>query len=153
LRVVTGVASEYGIILSLKNQNNQIVKMSSGKLPDNKEEKSKTPNVIPAKTRIMYIFVSAGILIFSTIGICFDDVALIQKYGRGVHFHGVPAWILYFSGLFAVANMISVVIDHYDKRNNERNYRVFAKVTQILGLIFLFLAIVLDNMIFHTAHH
>ena len=127
--------------------------MSTKDFIEKKDEKDNSPNFIPAQKRIYYFIVSVGILIIITIGLFNDDLYLPGRGGRGIHLHGIPAWILYFAGLCAIANMISVVIDHYDKRKNERDYRIFAKVTQILSFIFLFLSLVLDIMIFHTMHH
>jgi hypothetical protein len=43
----------------------------------------------------------------------------------------------------ATLNLLSVVADHYDERNNETNYRFFAKVTGSLGWILVVVAIVL----------
>lgn len=62
--------------------------------------------------------------------------------------HGEPMWIMLGAFACAVANLLSIVIDHYDRRNNEINYRRFAKVTRILGWVLFGLAIVLDIFVF-----
>jgi len=60
------------------------------------------------------------------------------KGGGGIDIHGFPMWFTYISGVAASANLVSVVIDHYDRRNNEKDYRKFAKITsQIAGFFFL----------------
>lgn len=55
---------------------------------------------------------------------------------------------MYAAFLCAVANLLAVVIDHYDERPNERHYRTFARVTQILGWCLFGLALVLDLFVF-----
>ena len=45
--------------------------------------------------------------------------------------------------------MLSVVVDHYDTRDNEINYKRFARVTQFLGWSLFILALVLDLFVFH----
>jgi len=92
------------------------------------------PNRIPLGTRIWYLVASPVLLAYGSLGIFLDDIYLPARRTRsGIHLHGVPAWIMYAAMLCATANMISVVIDHYDTRPNERYYRRFAKWTGIAG--------------------
>jgi hypothetical protein len=56
---------------------------------------------------------------------------------------------MYGAFLCAVGNMMSVVVDHYDQRNNENNYKLFARVTQIAGWTLFALALILDLFVFH----
>jgi len=39
--------------------------------------------------------------------------------------------------------MLSVVVDHYDKRNNETNYKRFADAFRVLGWCFFALSLIL----------
>jgi hypothetical protein len=39
--------------------------------------------------------------------------------------------------------MLSVVVDHYDKRNNETNYKLFADIFRVLGWGFFVLSLVM----------
>ncbi|MGQ4661623.1 hypothetical protein [Lysobacter sp. F6437] len=52
---------------------------------------------------------------------------------RGVHLHDVPAWIMYGAIICACTVLLSVVLDHYDRRNNEKHYRMFASIGEFLG--------------------
>jgi len=102
------------------------------------------PNHIPCKTRVVNILMSAFLIIYGTVGIYRDDIYYPGRQGRpGIHFQGGPAWILYAAMICATLNLLSVVADHYDERNNETNYRFFAKVTGSLGWILVVVAIVL----------
>lgn len=91
------------------------------------------PNHIPSATRIKYVVLSSVLIAYGAFGIVIDDLYLPGKRGPGVHLHGVPAWVLYCAMLAASANMASVVIDHYDKRPNERNYTRFAFWSEVIA--------------------
>jgi hypothetical protein len=108
------------------------------------------PNQIPLGERIIYIILSSIMLVYGTFGVIIGDLYIPGKRRPGFHFHGVPAWIMYGAFLCAVANMMSVVVDHYDKRNNETNYKLFARVTQIAGWALFALALILDIFVFHN---
>ena len=41
----------------------------------------------------------------------------------------------------AVRNLLSIVADHYDLRNNERHYRIIAFTTQAAGWVLCGLAV------------
>jgi hypothetical protein len=107
------------------------------------------PNHIPSGERTMNIIFSSILFLYGTFGVIIDDLYIPGNKRPGTHFHGEPAWILYGAFLCAVANMMSVVVDHYDKRNNETNYKLFARVTQIAGWTLFVLAFVLDLFVFH----
>ena len=107
------------------------------------------PNQIPLGTRIWYLVASPLLLAYGSIGIYVDDIFVPGKRSRGVHLHGVPAWLMYIAMLCAVANMVSVVIDHYDTRPNERHYRLFAKVTRIAAWALFGLSLVVDLFVYH----
>ena len=40
---------------------------------------------------------------------------------------------MYGAMICAALVLMSVVVDHYDRRNNEGQYRTFARIFQILG--------------------
>ncbi|WP_370848775.1 hypothetical protein [Novimethylophilus kurashikiensis] len=107
------------------------------------------PNKIDPSTRTWNIFLSTCLLLYGTVGVYVDDIYIPGKRTPGTHFHGEPAWLLYAAMICASLNMLSVVVDHYDIRNNEINYKRFAKVTQFLGWGLFILALVLDLFVFH----
>ncbi len=63
-----------------------------------------TPNHIPPRERWFYGLLSAALLLYSAYGVIVDDLYI------------------------PVLGMTSVIVDHFDNRNNETNYRLFAKV-------------------------
>ncbi|HRH06398.1 MAG TPA: hypothetical protein PK702_11305 [Burkholderiaceae bacterium] len=109
------------------------------------------PNKIDPVTRFWNIFLSTCLLIYGTVGIINDEIFIPGRRSRGALFHGEPAWVLYGAMICASLNLISVVIDHYDTRNNEINYKRFAQVTQYLGWGLFILALVLDSFVYQKA--
>lgn len=108
-----------------------------------------SPNHIPRDERVKNVVLSAALLAYGTFGVWIDDLYLPGKRSAGIHLHGLPAKVMYLAMLFACANLLAVVVDHYDRRNNEHRYRVMAKVTQIAGWTTFVFALVLDFYIFH----
>lgn len=106
------------------------------------------PNQIPEGVRTVHIVLSMGLLGYGGLGLWRDDIYIRGKRSLGMHFHGEPAWIVAAAILCAVLNLLAVVIDHYDHRDNERVYEVVAKITQTLGWSLFFLAIILDIFVF-----
>lgn len=86
-------------------------------------------------------------------GAVIDDLYIPGKRSRGIHLHGEPLLIMYGAFICAALNLLSVVIDHYDRRNNERNYRRFAKIAQIMGWVLFGVAFLADLFIFHKGTH
>ncbi len=51
--------------------------------------------------------------------------------------YDTPLWLLVASLLAGAAVLLSVVIDHYDRRDNERWYQHFKRGAIFLGLLLL----------------
>lgn len=94
-----------------------------------------TPNHIPAGQRWLYGVLSAAAIAYGSYGIWWDDIFIPGKRSSGIHFHGLAAWLVFAGILCLAANFLSVIIDHFDTRNNETNYRLFARVTAWAGWI------------------
>ncbi len=103
-----------------------------------------SPNHIPEGERWWNGFLSFLLLSYGTYGLSVDDIYLPGRRGPGMHFHGVAAWLVYGAMVTAAANLISVIVDHYDKRNNETNYRLFARATQVFGVVLFSLAVLVQ---------
>ena len=93
------------------------------------------PNVIPSGERTGHILFSLLLVAYGTYGVWVNDLYVPSKR-RGIHLHDVPAWIMYGAIICACLVLLSVVIDHYDRRDNERHYRTFASIGESLGWSF-----------------
>ncbi len=125
--------------------------MHSKQHSKNRKKQTYTPNHISPEERALSIIFSSILLVYGTIGFIIDDLYLPGKRSRGVHLHGEPLLVMLLSFAFAIANLMSVVIDHYDKRNNETNYILFAKFTRIAGWVLFGLALFLDLFVFRKS--
>lgn len=90
------------------------------------------PNQIPVGERAIHVALSLVLLAYGGLGVWINDLYIPGKR-KGLHLHDVPAWIMYGAIICACLVMLSVVIDHYDRRNNERHYREFAKASGYIG--------------------
>lgn len=106
-------------------------------------EQPYSPNHIPAGERWFYGVVAAIAIAYGSYGIWVDDIYIPGKSSGGIHFHGLAAWLVYLGMLCLAANFLSVIVDHLDRRNNERNYRLFARVTCWAGWISYIAALLL----------
>jgi hypothetical protein len=94
----------------------------------NGQTDSYTPNHIPPRDRWFYGLLAAALLLYGGYGVFVDDLYIPVKRGPGLHFHGLTAWLTYAAMICAALGMISVIVDHFDTRNNETNYRLFTKL-------------------------
>ncbi|MDB5802350.1 MAG: hypothetical protein JWL63_3289 [Rhodocyclales bacterium] len=110
----------------------------------------KTPhasNHIPKDERIKNTVFSVLLIIYGSCGIYGNDLYIPGKRGRGVHLHNGAAWLMFGALISCSLFLLSVVVDHYDTRNNETNYRFFANVTRTIGWILFALSLIL-----HASH-
>lgn len=100
-----------------------------------------SPNKIPKPTRIFNVIWSVFLL-----GLCcyaFIKGSLVYPGVRGsgpVELSGTSL-ILFGIGLISGAlNAVLVVVDHYDKRDNESFYKQMARVLNVIGVVAIVLA-------------
>ena len=91
------------------------------------------PNQIPSGERTSHVLLSLALFAYGSYGVRVNDLYVPGKHGRGVHLHDTPAWVMYGAMICACLVMLSVVLDHYDRRNNERHYRAFAAAGEFVG--------------------
>lgn len=80
------------------------------------------PNRIALKKRIVHSLLSLGIVAYGYWGVQRDDLVVPLSKRVTSHFHQLSAWIMYAAMLCAAVHCVSMVIDHYDRRNNEHLY-------------------------------
>ena len=100
------------------------------------------PNHIPAGERWWNVGLSLLILAWGSYGIWADDLIVPTKRGNGLHLHGAAAVLMFCAMVASVLNLLSVVVDHFDVRNNEITYRRMAFGTQLVGWALFAAAIV-----------
>jgi hypothetical protein len=117
-----------------------------------------TPNHISLESRAWYLALSSLLIIYAGFGIAADDLFLFLPGSRRrpsveIHLHGVPALLAGAAIMSAAGTLLSVVVDHYDKRNNETNYRQFAKITLAAAVVLLAIALLSDWFVFKSGSY
>ena len=100
------------------------------------------PNQVPLISRAFRIVLSLVFLGYGSYGLWLNDLYLPGKRGPGIHFQNDLAWVIYGAMLCACASMLTVVLDHYDRRNNEHRYRLIGRGFEILAWTLFFAAVV-----------
>lgn len=100
------------------------------------------PNAYPRALRKDYLFRSIGLMCYGCIGIYVGEIYIPLKRGDGIHLIGTPMLLIFISILFSTAYMISVIFDHYDKRDNEKLYKQFFFVSRAFAWLFLILGVI-----------
>ncbi len=91
------------------------------------------PNYIPSKERVQNLLFSILLFAYGSYGVYANDLYIPGKRSKGVHLHDFAAWAMYGAMLCACLVLFSVIVDHYDRRNNEKHYRWLANVFKFLG--------------------
>ncbi|NMP31052.1 hypothetical protein HII17_05690 [Thalassotalea sp. M1531] len=91
------------------------------------------PNQISAIDRLWNILFAIGFISYGAYGIYIDDLYIPSKRG-GIHLSGESAWIMYAALICGCLYFLSIVVDHYDKRDNELKYYMFGKNVKYLGI-------------------
>lgn len=100
------------------------------------------PNSFNLGERVMNTLLALALLAYGAYGLFVDDLYLPGRRSRsGVHLHGTPAWIMYGAFICAAAVLLALVIDHYDRRNNEHHYETFKHWAGRAGLAFFVVAL------------
>lgn len=102
-------------------------------------DKDYTPNQIPLTTRILRTLGSVALLAYGILGVVIDDLVIPGKR-NSMHLHGLNAWLMALGIACAAVTLLAVVVDHYDRRNNESVYRRLESWAGKLGWVLAGLA-------------
>jgi hypothetical protein len=92
------------------------------------------PNHIPPGDRKSYLVFSTLLLAYGTYGVWVNDLYMPGRRG-GLHLYDLSAWSMYGAILCACLVMLLVIVDHYDRRDNEFNYWFIGRVLKGTGWI------------------
>lgn len=94
------------------------------------------------KERVENIIGSIFFVAYGAYGVWSNDLHL--AFGRrspGIHLHDIAAWLMFAASICGCVVLLTVVVDHYDQRNNETNYKKIADVLKKSGIAFAILSI------------
>lgn len=89
------------------------------------QSKPYKPNFVPSADRALNVFLGVVLSVYGIAGLLASHMNLNGRRIRIAVLEGRPAWLMAAAFLVGAAVLFSVVIDHYDTRDNERYYRAF----------------------------
>jgi hypothetical protein len=103
------------------------------------------PNQIPLEKRLVAGAEAAALLAYGLHGLWVDDLLIIlpRKHHRPprIHFHGIPAIIAWTAIFMSCVGLVSVIVDHHDRRRNERTYAQFLDLCQLTTILLSLVAL------------
>lgn len=76
------------------------------------------PNQVPLASRLLRTAGALVLIVHGVLGIIRDDVIIPTKKSV-LHLHGISGWVTIASMFCAAIVLLSVVVDHFDRRDNE----------------------------------
>lgn len=98
------------------------------------------PNTVSMKTRLFYLLATVVLVAWGGYGVFINDLMVPAKRDF-MHLHGPAAWVMYGAWLFGASFLVSVIIDHYDRRDNETRYKRFQNKVSGAGWAFFVLSL------------
>ena len=93
------------------------------------------PNSISVTDRLWNLSLALAFIAYGGYGVYNNQLYVPSKRGDGMYLSGESAWIMFAALIFGFIYFMTVVIDHYDKRDNEIKYFMFGKNVKIIGII------------------
>lgn len=94
------------------------------------------PNHISKAERFLNAVYAAVIIVLGAIGLTTGELLIPGRRSagpNGLALEGPAAWAMYAAMICACVVLLSVFVDHYDRRDNAARYRGFAQIGKILG--------------------
>jgi len=107
------------------------------------------PNSFSPAHRAFNISQAVVLLAWGAYGVYRDSLWVPGRRTSGGLLHGPSAWFVCAAMVVTAANLLTVVVDHYDTRNNEHQYRRFRNASQIVAWSLFLVGLVLS--IVHNA--
>jgi hypothetical protein len=102
------------------------------------------PNEVPLSLRIYSLVLAALLIAYGGSGFLNGKLEVATGKGGGgrLVLYDRPAWLLASAIIVGAILLLSVIVDHYDRHNNEGWYRLFRLALLYLGLALLAAALV-----------
>lgn len=99
------------------------------------------PNFFSLPERLTNFLLAAALIAYATFGVYIDDLYIPTSRRRGMHLQSASAWLMCLAIVCAAAVLFALVVDHYDRRNNEHHYERFKKGASMAGWGFFCVAL------------
>ena len=104
------------------------------------------PNIVSIRERIItIIIVPIGFVYYTNQLITNGYIEIIFEQRSGlISYYGISAYVLYFGLISLLSAQVSVLVDHYDKRDNEIKYFNFKFYMMFIGFKLCFIATIMN---------
>lgn len=102
------------------------------------------PNKYPKGGLISLAILSAILLVQVVLGLIYGEVVIGTRTLTYMRFHGAAAWAMCGVLFFFAVSLITLVVDHFDKRPNEDMYRRISLHSKDIAWVLIGLALFLD---------
>jgi hypothetical protein len=92
------------------------------------------PNKIPLNERLLSLVIALFLLIYGFFGLYQGEIYIPSRRGGGIHLYAESLWIMFAALICGFVVFVTIVIDHYDKRDNEHKYYKFGRSVKYLGI-------------------
>lgn len=99
------------------------------------------PNSISVTDRLCNFLLALAFIIYGSYGVYKNQLYVPSRRGDGIYLSGESAWIMYSALICGFLYFLTIVIDHYDKRDNEIKYFMFGKNVKLIGMILAGIAV------------
>jgi hypothetical protein len=91
------------------------------------------PNEVPRAERVFNVVLGLFLLTYGTAGLLNHSLKFSSRGRVLLWLKNGPAWLMALAFILGSLVLLSVVLDHYDRRNNEHHYRTFRHMATRLG--------------------
>lgn len=111
------------------------------------EATSYTPNKYSFAELSFCVLTGIGLLAYGTHGFMVGKLFLPGSFGQAMHLEGfLPTLLFLFASISWALGLISVVVDHFDERDNEQAYEQFGSTLHRVALAFLVASVLLGAL-------
>lgn len=116
---------------------NRIFKPETDESPHQLEYR---PNAYTKGDLLFSVATALVLVLWGGWGVWVDDLEMPAR--RNVlHLHGLSAWLMYAAWLLAASSFVAIVVDHFDKRNNEKRYKRIGQSAAFSAWLLFFAAL------------
>lgn len=91
------------------------------------------PNDIPLNQRFWSLLGAILLLVWGGHGLLKNDLVLPLRRRADLHLHDESAYLMFAAFVCGALVLLAIVIDHYDRRNNEHHYQRFSRTMSKVG--------------------
>ncbi|WP_394136452.1 hypothetical protein [Aliivibrio fischeri] len=99
-------------------------------------DKNYKPNELPKQLRITFISIAVLLFLYGVYGVYVNGLYIPGKRSDGILLKDEPALVMLGAFICFGLSLISMVVDHYDKRDNEYSYHLVLRLLAFFSWFF-----------------